>query len=239
MSKEGSPILKVENLVSGYGKVIIVRNLNIEIQKGEMVSIIGRNGIGKSTFVKALMGLLPIKGGNITFKNQDITNLKSYERAWQGIGYVPQGHGVFPTLTVEENLSMGSSINVKKENMDFHLIYHYFPKLKERRSQKAGTLSGGEQAALAISRALVGNPDLLVLDEPTEEIQPNLVHHISNIITQINKDLGLTVLFVEQHLGLIQQMSQRCYATDKGTIVGEIQNEDIKNYEILKSYLAV
>jgi branched-chain amino acid transport system ATP-binding protein len=189
--------------------------------------------------VKTLMGLLPIQEGKITFKGQDITRLKAHERAWQGIGYVPQGHGVFPTLTVEENLAMGGLINKKQKNMEFQLVYNYFPKLHERRKQKAGTLSGGEQAALAISRALVGNPDLLVLDEPTEGIQPNIVHHISEIITQINRDLGLTVLFVEQHMGLIQKMSQRCYAMDKGTIVGEIQNEDIQNYEILKRYLAV
>jgi urea ABC transporter ATP-binding protein UrtE len=232
-------MLKVENIVSGYGKVMVVRNFSIEIMKGEMVSIIGRNGIGKSTLVKTLMGLLPTMKGNIIFKEQDVTRLKTHERAWLGMGYVPQGHEVFPTLTVEENLMMGSLINKKKENLDINLVYHYFPKLKERRKQKAGTLSGGEQAALAISRALIGNPDLLVLDEPTEGIQPNIVHHISDILSQINKDLGLTVLFVEQHMGLIQQMSERCYAMDKGTVVGEIKNEDVKNYEILKKYLAV
>ncbi|MCS0654805.1 ABC transporter ATP-binding protein [Cytobacillus firmus] len=232
-------ILKVEHIVSGYGKVVVVRNFNIEIEKGEIVSIIGRNGIGKSTFVKTLMGTLPTKEGSIVFKGQDITNLKAHERAWSGIGYAPQGHGVFPGLTVEENLMTGRLINKKKSNLDFELVYEYFPRLRERKKQKAGTLSGGEQAALAISRALVGNPDLLILDEPTEGIQPNIVHHISDIITKINQDIGLTVLFVEQHMGLIQQMSQRCYAMDKGTIVGEIQNEDIKNYEILKRYLAV
>ncbi|RFU66755.1 ABC transporter ATP-binding protein [Peribacillus glennii] len=232
-------MLKVNNIVSGYGKVIVVRDFNIEIEKGEIVSIIGRNGIGKSTFVKTLVGILPNKEGSIFFKEQDITNVKAHERAWSGIGYVPQGHGVFPTLTVEENLMTGQLINKKKSNLDFNLVYDYFPRLRERKKQKAGTLSGGEQAALAISRALVGNPDLLVLDEPTEGIQPNIVHHISDIITKINQDLGLTVLFVEQHIGLIQQMSQRCYAMDKGTIVGEIQNEEVKNYEILKRYLAV
>jgi branched-chain amino acid transport system ATP-binding protein len=232
-------MLKVNQVVSGYGKVVVVRDLNIEIEKGEIVSIIGRNGIGKSTFVKTLMGLLPIKEGSISFKGQDMTKMKSHERAWHGIGYVPQGHEVFPSLTIEENLKMGRLINREKENLDFQIVYNYFPKLHERRKQKAGTLSGGEQAALAIGRALVGNPDLLVLDEPTEGIQPNLVHHISEIMHQINKDLGLTVLFVEQHMGLIQHLSQRCYAMDKGTIVGEIQNEDVKDYEILKRYLAV
>ncbi|WP_138420468.1 ABC transporter ATP-binding protein [Aquibacillus sediminis] len=232
-------MLKVQGLQSGYDKVIVVRDLNIEVQEGEIVSIIGRNGIGKSTFVKTLMGLIPSTNGEITFKEKNITKLKAYERAWFGIGYVPQGHGTFPTLTVEENLLMGGSINKDRKNNDLNLVYEYFPKLKDRRKQKAGTLSGGEQAALAVSRALVGNPDLLVLDEPTEGIQPNLVSHISDIVRQINKDIGITVLFVEQHIGLIQQMSQRCYAMDKGQVVGEIVGDDIKDYSVLKQYLAV
>lgn len=185
------------------------------------------------------MGLLPSKQGKIIFNGQNITKLKSHERAWQGIGYVPQGHGVFPGLTVEENLSMGGLINIKKMKNDFELVYNYFPRLSERRKQKAGTLSGGEQAALAISRALIGNPDLLVLDEPSEGVQPNIVERISEIISQINKETGLTVLFVEQHIGLIQEISQRCYAMDKGTIVGEIRAKEIKDYNILKQYLAV
>ncbi|MEH7344338.1 ABC transporter ATP-binding protein [Bacillus sp. JJ1532] len=232
-------MLKVNGLVSGYGKVTVVRDVNVNIKSGEIVSIIGRNGVGKSTLVKTIMGLIPSKQGEILFNDQDITKTKSYERAWKGIGYVPQGHGVFPGLTIEENLAMGGLINIKKAKNSLELVYNYFPKLSERRKQKAGTLSGGEQAALAISRALIGNPDLLVLDEPSEGIQPNIVEHISQIITQINKDIGLTVLFVEQHIGLIQDMSHRCYAMDKGTIVGEIQEQEIQNYNILKQYLAV
>ncbi|WP_246092814.1 ABC transporter ATP-binding protein [Terrilactibacillus laevilacticus] len=229
----------MEGVFSGYGKVVVVRDMSITIEKGEIVSIIGRNGVGKSTFVKTLMGLLKTAKGKITFNQQDITKTKADDRAKLGIGYVPQGHGVFPSLTVEENLHMGQLINKQKPSLNPEQVYDYFPKLKERRKQKAGTLSGGEQAALSISRAIIGNPDLLVLDEPTEGIQPNIVYHISDMIKQINKDIGLTVLFVEQHMGLIQQMSERCYAMDKGSIVGEIRHQDVANYDILKRYLTV
>lgn len=232
-------ILKTEGLYSGYGKVEVVRNMSIEIREGEIVSIIGRNGVGKSTFVKTIMGLLKAHRGAIMFKQHDITKIRSYERARIGIGYVPQGHGVFPNLSVEENILMGRLINQKKKNADLELVYHYFPKLKERKTQKAGTLSGGEQAALAIGRALTGNPDLLILDEPSEGIQPSIIDQISQMIQKINRELKLTVLFVEQHLGMIQQLSQRCYVMDKGVIIGEIDHENIKNYDMIKGYLTI
>ncbi|ALS24320.1 MULTISPECIES: ABC transporter ATP-binding protein [Paenibacillus] len=232
-------MIKVEKLVSGYGKIMIIRDVNIHVRQGEIVSIIGRNGVGKSTFMKTLIGLNHAKEGKIYFKGQDISSSASHERARIGIGYVPQGHGIFPKLTVEENLKMGSQINKKEANIDFGILYDYFPRLRERRTQKAGTLSGGEQAMLSISRALVGKPELLLLDEPSEGIQPSIILQISDIIKRINRDWGLTVLFVEQHIGLIQQMSDRCYAMDKGSIVGELTAEVMADYDQIKRYLAV
>jgi branched-chain amino acid transport system ATP-binding protein len=232
-------MIKVENLVAGYDKLTIIRDVNIHVKNGEIVSIIGRNGVGKSTFIKTIIGLIETKSGSIHFNGQDISTRKSYDRARLGIGYVPQGHGIFPKLTVEENLMMGEQINKKQGNNDFELLYGYFPRLKERRSQKAGTLSGGEQAMLAISRALVGKPDLLLLDEPSEGIQPSIVFQISEIIKRINQELGLTVLFVEQHIGLIQEMTNRCYAMDKGSIVGELTAEMLADYDTIKRYLTV
>ncbi len=225
--------------MSGYGKVIVVRDMNIEIKAGEVVSIIGRNGVGKSTLVKTVMGLIRSREGVITFNNNEITKSKSFDRARIGIGYVPQGHAVFPQLTVEENLRMGKLINMKKEKQDFEVVYEYFPRLKERKTQKAGTLSGGERAMLSISRALIGNPDLLLLDEPSEGVQPNIVEQIIGILKIVNEETGLTILLVEQHMGLIQKLSNRCYAMDKGSIIASISSEELADYEILKKYLAV
>lgn len=231
---------KQNKLVSGYDKVNILQNVTMNIEQGEIVSVIGRNGVGKSTFVKTLCGLLPASSGKITFEGQDITSLKPYQRAWKGISYVPQGHMAFPTLTVEENLQMGESINpIKGKKPDYDLIYEYFPRLAERKEQLAGTMSGGEQAMLSIGRVLTGNSKLMLLDEPSEGVQPNIVTAIGDIIIRINKELNLTVLIVEQHIGLIQQVSQRGYAMDKGTIIDSMTGKELQDYDRIKSYLSV
>ncbi|WP_294379391.1 ABC transporter ATP-binding protein [uncultured Clostridium sp.] len=233
-------MLQTKDLVSGYEKVNILQGVNININKGEIVSVIGRNGVGKSTLVKTLCGLLKVNGGKIMYKEKNITGSKAYERAWDGISYVPQGHMVFPNLTVEENLQMGESIRpLKNVKPNYDLVYEYFPRLKERRDQMAGTMSGGEQAMLSIGRVLTGNSELMLLDEPSEGVQPNIVQQIGDIILRINKDLGLTVLLVEQHIGLIQQISQRGYAMDKGTIIDSLTSENLKDYNIIKKYLSV
>ena len=231
-------MLKTEQLVSGYEKVMILHGVDIEIHEGEIVSVIGRNGVGKSTLMKTLIGLIKVNEGKIEYLNQDITNKKSYERAWKGIGYVPQGHMVFPRLTVEENLMMGENINpIKGKKPNYDLIYEYFPRLKERRTQMAGTMSGGEQAMLSIGRVLTGNLKVMLLDEPSEGVQPNIVEQIGEIILRINKELGITVLLVEQHM--IQHVSQRCYAMDKGAIQNSLTREEILNYDEIKKYLSV
>jgi branched-chain amino acid transport system ATP-binding protein len=232
-------MLEINNLIAGYNKVMILRNVNINVQNGEVVSIIGRNGVGKSTFIKTIIGLLRAQSGTVLFNGKDVTSRKPYEHARLGIGYAPQGHGMFLRLTVEENIKMGELINIKNKQKDYDMIYEFFPKLKLRYKQKAGTLSGGEQAMLAIGRALVGNPDLLLLDEPSEGIQPNLVEQISEIIGRINQELGLTVLFVEQNIAMIQKMSHRCYAMDKGSIVGEIDKAGLTDKKVIQQYLAV
>ncbi|MCD8083446.1 MAG: ABC transporter ATP-binding protein, partial [Clostridiales bacterium] len=209
-------MLRVEQLTSGYGEISIIRKISFKVQKGEIVSIIGRNGVGKSTLMKTLIGLNREKSGRIYFDNKDVTDLKAYERAQIGIGYVPQGHGVFPFLSVEENLRMGETINKNERNKSLEIAYEYFPRLNERRTQKAGTLSGGEQAMLSIARALVGRAKMILLDEPSEGIQPNLAQQIGEIILRCSREMGLTIMLSEQHMGLIQQVSQHCYAIDKG-----------------------
>lgn len=233
-------MLKVEGLEAGYDKVMILQGIDLEIKKGEIVSVIGRNGVGKSTLMKTIIGLNKVAKGTISYCDADITKTNSYERAWKGIGYVPQGHMIFPRLTVQENLMMGEKINYKKGvKPDYDMIYEYFPRLYERREQLGGTMSGGEQAMLSIGRVLTGNLELMLLDEPSEGVQPNIVQQIGEIVQKINRDLGLTVLLVEQHLGLIQQVSQRGYAMDKGTIVKSLSGEDMQNYEQLQTYLSV
>lgn len=232
-------MLKVENVVSGYKKVMILKGVCVHVEQGEIVSIIGRNGVGKSTFMKTVIGLLPAAGGSISFYGRDITKTRSYSRAKAGMGYVPQGHGIFPRLTVEENLRMGKLINLKKEAPHFDLVYHYFPRLAERRSQMAGTMSGGEQAMLSIGRVLVGQPDILLLDEPSEGVQPNIVEQMGDIVQKISRELKISVLMVEQHNGLIQQITQRGYVMDKGSIVADLTDADVRNAETLKQYLTV
>lgn len=232
-------MLNVSGLESGYDGIAIIRDMNIEIEKGEVVSIIGRNGVGKSTFMKAVIGLNKSYAGDVRFLDREVSKLPAYDRAALGMGYVPQGHGVFPQLTVEENLRVGGLINSTIKNGKYDMVYEYFPRLAERRKQKAGTMSGGEQAMLAIGRVLIGRPEIILLDEPSEGVQPNIVNQIGDIINRIAKELGLTVLLVEQHMGLIQQVSQRGYVMDKGTIVAKLSRDELLDNAVIKSYLTV
>lgn len=232
-------MLKTEGLVSGYGKVEIVRGVDMEIEAGEIVSLIGRNGVGKSTFMKTVMGAIRPMAGRIFYNGEEFTKKKVYTRALVGIGYVEQGHGIFPTLTVEENLKMGLNINNKRKTGKLDLGYEYFPKMAERKDQKAGTLSGGEQAMLSIARVLVGEPNIILLDEPSEGVQPNVVEQIGEILIKLNEDRGITILLVEQHLKLIQQISQRCLAMDKGRIVGSLTRDELTDNKVITSYLTV
>lgn len=235
-------MLRVENLSSGYGTITILRDISFEMKKGDIVTIIGRNGVGKSTLIKTLIGLNKTKLGRIFFKDKDITHMKAHERARMGIGYVPQGHGVFPLLTVEENLRMGL-LNARdprdSRDKSLQMAYDYFPRLKERCSQKAGTLSGGEQAMLSIARTVIGKPSLILLDEPSEGIQPNLATQIGEIVCLCSKELNIAVILAEQHIGLIQMCSEKCCAVDKGIIVGRLTSEEAKDYNCLKKYLSV
>lgn len=232
-------MLKTKKIESGYESITIIRDISIEVKRGEVISIIGRNGVGKSTLIKTLIGLNRTYNGIIEFDGRDVTKLYSYDRAAKGMGYVPQGHGVFPQLTVEENLQMGGLINSTMKKGNYDMVYEYFPRLAERRKQKAGTMSGGEQAMLSIGRVLIGDPKILLLDEPSEGVQPNIVSQMGEIVGKIANDLELTVLLVEQHMGLIQQISQRGYVMDKGSIVAALTREQILDNALIKQYLTV
>ncbi len=232
-------MLEVRQLSAGYGGTRIVQAMDFTVRRGEVVAIIGRNGVGKSTLMKCLIGLLPATGGQILFNGTEVTAEPANRRAAMGMGYIPQGREVFPRMTVAENLMMGELISTHKPDKLRELVFEYFPVLAQRREQKAGTMSGGEQQQLAIGRALVGNPDLMLLDEPSEGIQPSIVRQIADNVTRLNRELGLTVLFVEQNVDMILHMAQRCYVMDKGRIVDEVLPQQLADADVVRRYLAV
>ncbi|RMB25117.1 branched-chain amino acid transport system ATP-binding protein [Haloplanus aerogenes] len=233
------PILAMDGVHVSYGNTPILRDIDIDIDDGETVGIMGRNGVGKTTLMKTVIGLLTPDEGTIRYAGEDVTDLSADRRARLGMGYIPQGRDVFPDLTVEQNISMGLSISEHKSEKLVDDVYDYFPRLAERRGQKAGTMSGGEQQMLAIGRALAGNPDLLLLDEPSEGIQPSIVQQITDDIANINEEFGVTVLFVEQNLQVIRELSERCYVVDGGRIETELDAEDLEDVDAVADYLAV
>ena len=231
-------LLSVEGLRSGYGGKPVLQGVDLSVRDREVTAVIGRNGVGKSTLMKAVIGLLPTTDGTIRFNGADIGAETPHVRARRGIGYVPQGRDVFPRMSVEENLRVGLSISGAR-TADFEPVYAYFPILKERRRQAAGTLSGGQQQQLAIGRVLVGQPTLLLLDEPSEGIQPSIVQDIARIVVDLNRKTGLTVVLVEQNIDMIRAMAQRCYVMDKGRIVAELTPAMLDDSAIVRRYLAV
>ena len=232
-------LLSLQNLVGGYGSGDILQGITLEIWPGEMVATIGRNGVGKSTLMKAIIGLLPIRRGSIYLRGESITRLRADQRATLGIGYVPQGREIFPELTVEENLMLGETINDAKSALRYDLVYEYFPILRERRRQVAGTFSGGQQQMLAIGRALVGAPTLLLLDEPSLGIQPSIIQEIGEALVRLNREEEITILLVEQNMRLIEHVAVRAYAMDKGRILASLTREMLKGPDALTEYLAV
>lgn len=233
------PHLAVTALRTGYGGKPVLQGVDLSVGQGEIVAVIGRNGVGKSTLMKCLVGLLPAASGRIRFAGEEIAHLEANRRAHRGIGYIPQGRDVFPRMTVEENLRVGEMINRRRTPPAYTRVYASFPILQERAKQRAGTLSGGQQQQLAIGRAMVGNPKLMLLDEPSEGIQPSVVQDIARTIVQLNRELGLTVLFVEQNLDMILSMAQRCYVMDKGRIIAEVDPEELHDRSAVRRYLAV
>ena len=232
-------MLELDNITASYATTPILRDVDLSVEEGEIVGVMGKNGVGKSTLMKTVIGLLEPTKGTITYDGVDVTDATADERARAGIGYIPQGRDVFPKLTVEQNIRMGETVNADSSETLYDQVYDYFPILEERASQEAGTLSGGQQQMLAIARALVSNPDLLLLDEPSEGIQPSIVDQISQDMQAINEDLGTTILFVEQNLGVIREMADRCYAMERGEIVDEVGQTALEDEDAIAEYLAV
>ncbi len=215
-------VLDVSGLWARYGATPILQGVDLRVGQGEIVSLIGRNGVGKTTTMRCLIGLLGAAAGSVRLLGRDITALPAETRARLGIGYIPQGRHVFPRMTVQENLEVGRLIGGAKGRKLPELVFESFPRLKERRDQVAGTMSGGEQQQLAIGRALIGNPSLMLLDEPSEGIQPSIVQLICAALRSFCRELGTTILFVEQNLDTILAISDRSYVMEKGRIVANI-----------------
>src|SRR5579859_3697733 len=233
-------MLTVENVCVNYGGSRILNNVSLEVPSGQIVCLMGRNGVGKTTLMKAIIGTLKLRAGHITYDGKDISQAAPHQRAWAGIGYVPQGRGIFPYLTVYENLLMGFEAAPSKRPDEEAIAeaYELFPVLKAIRDRTAGTLSGGQMQQLAIARALVRKPTLLLLDEPTEGIQPNIVMDIERVIAGLQKQRTMAILLVEQFLDFALGVADYCYVMEKGTIVSQSEAKGLDR-AVVKEYLTV
>jgi len=229
-------MLEVINLSSGYGDAPVLREVNLEVRPGETVALMGRNGVGKTTLLASVMGLVPARSGRIRFAGRDITGWTPDRRAALGIGYVPQGREIFPHLTVEENLRMALLGCGRAGSLDEPL--ELFPALRPLLARKGGVLSGGEQQMLAIGRALLTKPKLLMLDEPTEGIQPSIILEIEGALRRIKQDLGLAVLLVEQYLDFAERLADKYVIMAKGAVVAAGSAGDLR-VEMVRQHLAV
>ncbi|MGN0160301.1 MAG: ATP-binding cassette domain-containing protein [Lachnospiraceae bacterium] len=232
-------MFKAENVDVSYGKSKVINNLSLEIKKGSRTAILGRNGVGKTTFLKSAMGVLPMGNGTLTFDGQDITRMKTFRRSQIGLGYVPQGREIIPLLTVNENLELGAmghaGINIQEKK---EWVLGYFPALKVHMERNGGVLSGGLQQQLAIARCLMGEPKMILLDEPTEGIQPNVVMEIADTLKKIAQETGITIAVVEQNLKFARRLAENFVIIQKGSVVATGKMSEL-NDEIIKKYLSV
>jgi branched-chain amino acid transport system ATP-binding protein len=228
-------LLEIKNITVYYGKSVAIRDVSLEVPEGAIVSIIGANGAGKSTVLRALIGLVPISSGEIYFRGENINRKNTLDIVKKGISLAPEGRQLFPYLSVLDNLKLGATLRKNREEINTSLeeVYELFPRLKERSSQKAGTLSGGEQQMLTIGRALMANPRLLCMDEPSLGLAPIVVERLGDVIKDINKR-GVSVLLVEQNVHLALGIASRGYILQVGRVVLEGDIEMIKSSEIVK-----
>jgi len=231
-------MIKIDKLNQYYAQSHTLWDLSLEIQAGKSTCLMGRNGVGKTTLVKAIMGLLPIKDGKIIYEGSDISKMAPDKRASLAIGYVPQGREIFSQLSVKENLEIGLLGNRNKLKKVPDKIYELFPVLKEMLKRKGGDLSGGQQQQLAIARALCIEPKLLILDEPSEGIQPNIVQQIGEVIDYLTKEEHITVILVEQKLPFARKHGDDFFILDRGSVVSSGEMENLNN-EIVNKYMSV
>ncbi len=240
MMRYTEPLLSIKGLSVGYGQSLVLSDVGLDVVEGQVVCLMGRNGVGKTTLLKAIMGLLNPRAGQIRFAQSDLTRWPPHRRAKAGFGYVPQGRHIFPYLTINENLLMGLESfpgkNGRAEAMDG--MYETFPALKVNPKKVAGTLSGGQQQQLALARALIRRPSLLLLDEPTEGIQPSIVQEIEELLHRLRERQETTILLVEQFLDFALGIADYCYVMEKGAIVLEGAASDL-DQNLIREYVAV
>ncbi|OXM87150.1 urea ABC transporter ATP-binding subunit UrtE [Paenibacillus rigui] len=231
-------MLSIQELEAGYGESMILRNVRMQVEPGQVVCLMGRNGVGKTTLMKTIMGLIKPRRGTITYNERELTHTSPDKRAKAGIGYVPQGRDIFPMLTVEENLLLGLEAGSVRRKGVPDSVYEMFPVLREMMRRKGGDLSGGQQQQLSIARALVAEPQLILLDEPMEGIQPSIVMEIEQVIESIKASKRMSVLLVEQSLTFATSIADYYYVLDKGTIVAEGSSSALSEEQV-KKHLAV
>lgn len=228
-------MLKITDLVSSYGNIKALKGISLEINKGEIVSLLGANGAGKSTLMKSILGMVTMEGGSIRFKGQELVGKKSHEIVPMGISLVPEGRKIFVDVSVEENLEIGTFFRKREKSRDKELrdmVYEIFPRLYERRTQLGGTLSGGEQQMLAVGRAIMSDPELLMLDEPSMGLAPLVVAEVFGVIKRVH-DMGVTVLLVEQNAKMALKISDRAYLMNTGTIVVSGTGSELLQSDVL------
>ena len=232
-------MLKVTELCAGYGRIPILNGVSFTVEEGEFVGILGHNGMGKTTLLKALMGFLPAASGHVRFADADVTAAAPHRRARLGLGYVPQGREIFPNLTVLDNLRMGCAKGSVAEQDVIAPILGDFPRLKPLLDRAGGALSGGEQQLLAIARCLCGKPRLVLLDEPTEGIQPSIIDEIVDTLKRLREKKGLTIILVEQNLDFIAALSQRILIIQKGAITREARPSDLADPGLVGEFVGI
>jgi urea transport system ATP-binding protein len=228
------PLLSVKGLKASYDESIILRGIDMTVKPNSVVALLGRNGVGKTSLLRSIMGQMPKTEGSITFEGQSIESLRSDQRARMGLGYVPQGRDIFPNLTVQENLEVSMSISGAAGRDRLDEVYELFPVVKDMLARKGGVLSGGQQQQLAIGRAILTNPKLLILDEPTEGIQPSIIDQIEDAIHMLKKRGNLSIILVEQYLDFAKAASDEFYILDRGSVVLSGQSEALTSAVIDK-----
>ncbi|WP_192458844.1 ABC transporter ATP-binding protein [Musicola keenii] len=235
-------LLQINNITSGYGGGLVLNGASLQLNSAEVLGLIGRNGVGKTTLMRSLIGTIPVHQGHILLGETEITHATPQRRARLGIGYVPQGREIFSGLTVAENLQVGMQFVREHRELAQGLleqVLNYFPILRQRLKQKAGTMSGGEQQQLAIARALVGSPKVLLLDEPSEGIQPSIVTAIADTLVRIARELRVAVILVEQDIAMIQRAAQRCCVMDKGQVIDTLDSQQLNDDDAIRRHLTL